>query len=77
MDKSYRYLWTDRNGELLRQMHISEVNMGDVRKMIGVKSIEWKIKRRMLERIEHVMHMGNERLTKEIVLGRWEELEGR
>ena len=51
--------------------------MQDVRKMLGVKSVEWKIEKGVLERIGHVMRMGNERLTKAIVLGWWEGLEGR
>ena len=39
--------------------------------------MEWKIERRVLERIGHVMRMGNDRLTKAVVLGWWEGLEGR
>ena len=39
--------------------------------------MEWKIERRVLERIGHVMRMENDRLTKAVVLGWWEGLEGR
>ena len=77
VDKCYRYVWSDRNGQPLRQMSARGVNMQDVRKMLGVKSVEWKIEKRVLERIGHVMRMGNERLTKAMVLGWWEGLEGR
>ena len=48
------------------------MNMTDVRQRLGIKSVEWKIERRVLERIGHVMRMGNDRLTKTVVLGWWE-----
>ena len=44
---------------------------------LGVKSVAWKVERRVLERIGHVLRMGNKRLTKAMVLGRYEGLEGR
>ena len=70
-------MWSDRNGELLRQMAERRVNMTDVRQRLRIKSVEWKIERRVLERIGHVMRMENDRLTKAVVLGWWEGLEGR
>ena len=39
--------------------------------------MEWKIERRVLERIGHVMRMENDRLMKAVVLGWWEGLEGK
>ena len=42
MDKCYRYVWIDRNGEPLRQMPERHVNMIDVRQRLGIKSVEWK-----------------------------------
>ena len=77
MDKCYRYVWSDRNGEPLRQMAERHENMTDVRQRLGIKSVEWKIERRVLERIGHVLRMVNDRLTKAVVLGRWEGLESR
>ncbi len=50
--------------------------MWDVRKCLSVKSVRWKIEKRVLERVGHVMRMGNERLTKAMVLGWYERLEG-
>ena len=76
MDRCYRYVWSDRNGEPLRQMEERGVNMQDVRNRLGVKSVSWKIEKRVLERIGHVIRMGNERLTKAVVLGWYERLEG-
>ena len=77
IDRCYRYVWSDRNGEPLRQMERKGVNMQDIRSCLGVKSIRWKIEKRVLERIGHVLRMGNERLTKAVVLGWYEALEGK
>merc|ERR1711989_49033 len=51
VDKCYRYVWSNRNGEPLRQMEARGVNMQDVRVCLGVKSVRWKIEKRVLERI--------------------------
>ena len=45
------------------------MNMQDVRVCLGVKRIRWKIEKRVLERIGHIVTMGNEILTKAIVFG--------
>ena len=37
------------------------VNMQDVRKCLGVKSVGWEIEKRILERIWHVMRTEDER----------------
>ena len=50
--------------------------MIDVRQRLGIKPVEWKIERRVLERIGHVMWMENDSLTKAVVLGWLEGLEG-
>ena len=76
MDKRWRYVWSDRNGEPLRQMQERGVNMYDVRARLGVKSVQWKIEKNVLERIGLVMRLGNECLTKAAVLGWYEKLEG-
>ena len=57
-------------------MEARGVNMQDVRNVLGVKSVRWKIEKRVLERIGHVARMGNERLTKAMVFGWYERLEG-
>ena len=76
LDKCYRYVWSDRNGQPLMQMQAKGENMTDVRERLGVKSAVWKIEKRVYERIGHVMRMGNERITKAMVLGWYEGLEG-
>ena len=50
--------------------------MYDVRARLGVKSVQWKIEKRVLERIGHVMRMKDESLTKVAVLGWYKKLEG-
>ena len=77
VDKCYRYVWSNRNGEPLRQMEARGVNMQDVRACLGVKSVRWKIEKRVLERIGHVVRMENDRLTKAMVFGWYEGLEGK
>ena len=77
IDRCYRYVWSNRNGEPLRQMEASGTNMQDVRNCLGVRSVRWKIEKRVLERIGHVVRMGNERLTKAMVFGWYEGLEGK
>ena len=77
IDKCYRFAWSDRKGEPLRQMEEKGVNMQDVRSCLGVKSIRLKIEKRVLERIGHVVRMGNDRLTKAMVFGWYKGLEGK
>ena len=50
--------------------------MQDVRNCLGMKSVAWKIEKRVLERIGHVVRMGNERMVKAFVFGWYEGLEG-
>ena len=70
MDKCYRYVWSDRNGEPLRQMAEKHKNSTDVRRSLGIKSVEWKIKRKVLEKNGQVMRMENDRLTMAEEFGR-------
>ena len=51
------------------------MNMKDVRTRMGVKLLSWKIEKRMVERIGHVMRMVNERMVKVVVLGWYGKLE--
>ena len=64
MDKCYRYVWSTKNGQPLREMEESGVNMYDVRERLGIKSVAWKVQKRVLERIGHVMRMKNDRVKK-------------
>ena len=51
-------------------------NMYDVRTRLGVESVQWKMKKRVLERIGHAMRMKDDSLMKVAVLGWYKKLEG-
>ena len=76
MDKCYRYLLSDRNGEPLSQIDAKGVNMEDVRSCLKAKGVKCKIWKRVLQRIGHVVPMGKERLTKTRVFGGKRQQEG-
>ena len=61
----------------LRQMKEEGVNMVDVRKMLGVGSLRWKIEKRVYERIGHVLRMEDGRIVKSMVFGWLRNLEER
>ena len=46
-----------------------EEYMLDVRKKLGVRSLRWKIEKRVLARIVHVMRMSDNQMTKAVILG--------
>ena len=77
IDRCYRWVWSGGRGQPLRRMQEEGVNMTDVRRKIEIRAVESKIEKRVLDRIGHVMRMGDERLTKAVVLGWYEELEGK
>ena len=75
MDRCFRFVWRKGNEPPLRQMQREGKNMADVRKELGVMPVRWKVEKRVLERIGHVMRMGDDRLVKAVVLGWVEQLE--
>ena len=75
VDKMYRYIWSRKNQPPLMQMQAEGVNMQDIRTSFGIKSIRWKIEKRSLERLGHIMRMEDDRLVKVATLGWMEELE--
>ena len=83
VDRCYRYIWSRKTGPPLIQMEKEGKNMWDVRRELGVKSLRWKIEKRVLERVGHVMRMDDGRMTKAVVLGwmgeleKWEKPKGR
>ena len=77
MDKCYRHIWSNKRGPPLKEMQKAGMNMQDVRNSLDVKSIRWKIEKRSLERLGHVMRMEDQRTTKAAILGWYEELENR
>ena len=75
MDKRYRTIWSRGNQPPLRQMQAEQKNMQDVRNDLGVKSLRWKIEKRVLERVGHVFRMPDDRMVKGVVLGWLDKLE--
>ena len=75
MDKRYRYIWSDKNGQPLRQMEELHVNMADVREQLNVSSLRSKIEKAHLIRMGHVLRMDDTRLVKQAVLGWYRKLE--
>ena len=75
IDKRYRYIWSNKDGPPLIKMQEQHKNMQDIRNILGVKTLRWKIEKRTLERIGHVLRMSNTRITKIAVLGWLEDLE--
>ena len=61
----------------MRQIAEKHENGIDIRRNLGVISFEWKIEKRVLGRISHIMRLGNERITQAVVLGWWEKLKGK
>ena len=60
MDKKYRWLWSKKIKPPLIQMQEDGYNMQDVRNKLNVKSVRWKIEKRVLERIGHVFRMAEQ-----------------
>ena len=75
VDRAYRQIWSSGKKAPLIEMQEKGVNMADIRKALGIKSLRWKIEKRILERIGHVMRMDDDRLVKAVVLGWVEQLE--
>ena len=75
VDKAYRNVWSRKTKPPLIQMEEEHKRMEDVRVELGVKSLRWKIEKRVLERIGHVMRMPDDRIVKAMVLGWVDKLE--
>ena len=75
VDRCYRYVWSNKTGPPLIQMQREGVNSQDIRSRYGIRSVRWKVEKRVLERIGHVMRMDDGRTVKQAILGWWEELE--
>jgi len=68
-DKKYRYIWSDRKGEPLRQMQEYGINMADIRNQLQVSSIRTKIEVAHLTRMGHILRLPDESLVTQALLG--------
>ena len=75
MDKKYRYIWSNKTKPPLFQMQEEGKNMQDIRNELKIKTLRYKIEKRVLQRIGHVMRMDDSRMTKAVILGWLEDLE--
>ena len=75
VDKKYRYIWSEKNGEPLRQMQEQGINMADIRKTLKVSTIRNKIEKAHLMRMGHILRMSDDRIVKQAVLGWNQDLE--
>ena len=75
MDACFRQVWSKNNKAPLRQMQDEGKIMEDMRMELGVRSIQRKVEKRVLERIGHVMRMGDNCMVKGVVMGWWNKLE--
>ena len=74
MDRIYRYVWSRKMKPPLTQLQEKGKNMFDVRRELGVATVRWKVEKRVLERISHVIRIDDGRMTKQCVYGWMEEL---
>ena len=72
VDKIYRYIWSGKTKPPLIEMQEVGYNMFQVRQELGINTVETKITKRTLERIDHVRRMKPDSLTKKVTLG-WPE----
>ena len=69
MDKRYRYTWSHHKEAPLNTMQRTSQNMQDIRNLLGRKSVQWKVEKRSLQPIGHVMRLSDERPAKRAVQG--------
>ena len=69
IDKRYRYIWSNKKEEPLRQMERNHMNMQDVRNELDVMTIRSKIEQSHLVRIGHFARISDERLVKQATMG--------
>ena len=71
-DNAYRWIWNHKRGLAKLRMQKEHVDAYEIRGQLGIASMRTKIETRTLSRIGHILHMPNERPTKRIILGTWE-----
>ena len=67
-DKKYRYIWSEKNGEPLRQMQEQGLNMAGIRKALEVSTIRNVIEKAHLMRMGHILRMSDDRIVTPAVL---------
>ena len=75
IERAYRYVWSNKREAPLKTMEKTHTNMQDVRNSLGITSLQIKIEQRSLQRIGHVLRMGNDKPAKRAVCGWLPEME--
>ena len=75
VDKKYRYIWSEINGEPLKQLLEQGIIMADIRKTLEVSTIRSKIEKSHLMRMGHILRMSDDKIVKQAVLGWNQDLE--
>ena len=69
IDKRYRYIWSNKKEEPLKQMEGNHMNMQDAWNELDVMTTRSKIEKRHLIRIGYIARMSDERLVKQTTMG--------
>ena len=75
VDRMFRYIWSNKRRPPLIHMQQEGVNLQDIRSDFDIKTLRWKIEKRCLERISHIMRIEDNRMVKAVTLGWLEDLE--
>ena len=70
-----RYIWSDKNGQPLRQMDERHLNMAEIREQLNVTSVRMKIEKAQLLKMEQILRRNVAGLVKQAVLGWYKKLE--
>ena len=69
IDKGYRYVWVNtKGGPVLKQTEEKRMKIWGGRRIFGVRSMQAKIKERVMRRIGHIQRMENNHPTNQITL---------
>ena len=69
IDRKYRYIWSNKKEEPLKQMERNHINMQDIRNELDVMTIRSKIGKSHLIRIGHIARISDERLAELTTMG--------
>ena len=56
-------MWSRKTEPPLKEMQCRGMNMQDIRNELNMKTIGWKIEKRVWGRMGHIFSMGDERIT--------------
>ena len=68
-DRRYRYVWINKKEPPLITMERTHTEMQDICNQLNIKTLQWNIEKRILQRIGHVLRMDCARPVEAAVLG--------